>query len=519
MLRIGIDTGGTFTDFVVLDGDQVAVFKLPSTPDQPEKAVLAGLKRIVGEGREFLIQHGSTVATNAFLERKGAQCVLVTNMGFEDVIEIGRQNRPRLYNLTASRPKPLVSPKYRIGVKERSHWDGTKTVPLEKKSVDWVKSRVEQLKPESAAVVLLYSFLDPESENRLGEALESLGLPVSLSHQILPEFREYERTSTTLINAYVQPIMSRYLAGLTDDETACKGRLMVMQSNGGTISAETARKEPIRTLFSGPAGGVVGAFEIARQAGHEKIITFDMGGTSTDVCLCNGRIETTREAMIDHYPVSVQMIDIHSIGAGGGSIAWVDKGGLLKVGPRSAGADPGPICYGKGNEITVTDANLFLGRLDPDYFLGGELKLQPNRILPALNKLCRDLEESSQRSWDPREVAEGILAIANSQMERAIRVISLQRGYDTRDFSLVAFGGAGGSHACDLARSLLIPRILVPLNPGTLSASGILRSDIVRDASRTLVLTTDQEDFYKTCLLYTSPSPRDLSTSRMPSSA
>jgi N-methylhydantoinase A len=497
MLRIGIDTGGTFTDFVLFDGEQLKVFKVPSTRQEPEAAVLKGLERILSGKKNFLVQHGSTVATNAFLERKGARCVLVTNQGFEDLIEIGRQSRPGLYSLSASKPEPLVLQKNRIGVKERTLWDGQSLVALEKKSIDWVKSKAAQLKPESIAVVLLYSYLASQNEVRIGEALESIGVPISLSHRILPEFREYERTSTTVINAYVQPIMSRYLTGLCENPVMQKGRFTIMQSNGGSISAETAKNEPIRTLFSGPAGGVVGAFETARQAGFEKIITLDMGGTSTDVCLCNGKIETTNEASLDHYPVSVQMIGIHSIGAGGGSIAWVDKGGLLKVGPQSAGADPGPICYGSGTEVTVTDANVILGRLDPDFFLGGEIKLHPGRIQPALKKLGKQMRGSDKQNLEPEEIAEGIIKITNSQMERAIRVISLQKGFDTRYFTLVTFGGAGGFHACDLARSLMIPRVLVPLNPGTLSATGILRSDVVRDASQTVVMTSDQDKYFE----------------------
>ena len=489
-LRIGIDTGGTFTDFVVLDGEQVSVFKLPSTPTIPEQAVLEGVNRVASGAEEFLLQHGSTVATNALLERKGAKCALITNEGFEDIIEIGRQNRPGLYSLEPSRPEPLVSPRYRVGIRERTLWDGSELTPLEDKSLDWVKSRIEQLKPEAIAVVLLYSYLNPENELRIGKTLAEFGVPVSLSHEILPEFREYERTSTTVINAYVSPIMSRYLNALSENEVVKKGRLTIMQSNGGTILAESAQHAPVRTLFSGPAGGVVGAFQLARLAGFSKIISFDMGGTSTDVCLCNEKIETTNEASIDHAPVSIQMIGIHTVGAGGGSVAWVDEGGLLKVGPHSAGADPGPICYGKGTELTVTDANLFLGRLDPDYFLGGQMSLHPEKIEPALQKLGSNLNTYSQESWEPLEIAEGITKIANSQMESALRVISLEKGYDTRDFTLVTFGGAGGLHACELARSLLIPRVLVPLHPGALSAIGILRSDIVLDSSMTEVIAS-----------------------------
>ncbi len=494
MLRIGIDTGGTFTDFVVLDGDQLTVFKLPSTPVEPEKAVLEGLGRLT-EGREgYALQHGSTVATNAFLERKGARCLLVTNQGFEDILEIGRQNRPGLYKLGSSRPEPLVPERYRIGIKERTLWDGSSWVPLENKSLDWLKTKVQQLRPEAIAVVLLYSYLNPDNEVRIGEALAEFSVPIALSHKILPEFREFERTSTTVLNAYVQPIMARYLSALRSSESVQRGSLTIMQSNGGSISSESAEREPVRTLFSGPAGGVVGAFEVARTAGFAKIITLDMGGTSTDVCLCDGRIETTNECVIDHHPVSIQTIGIHSVGAGGGSIAWIDDGGLLKVGPRSAGAEPGPICYGRGEEVTVTDANVFLGRLDPDFFLGGDIQLSPERIGPALDRLAAGLARPSDREWEQAEIAEGIIKIVNTQMERALRVISLQKGYDTREFTLVTFGGAGGLHACELARALMIPRVLVPMHPGALSALGILRADVVQDASQTLVTSTLDED-------------------------
>lgn len=498
MLRIGIDTGGTFTDFVVLDGQRMTVVKLPSTPKAPEQALLEGLARLLKGRNDFLLQHGSTVATNAFLERKGAKAALIANQGFEDLIEIGRQNRPELYNLQSSRPQPLITKKARIGIRERTSWDGRQLIPLEEKSLNWLKGKISQLNVDSVAVVLLYSFLNPENEMRIAGALADLGLPVSLSHQVLPEFREYERTSTTVVNAYVQPIMSGYLEALNSSDLVKRGKLTVMQSNGGVISARVAAAEPVRTLFSGPAGGVVGAFEVARQAGYDKVITFDMGGTSTDVCLCDGRIETTNEAQIDHYPISIQMIGIQTVGAGGGSIAWVDEGGLLKVGPQSAGADPGPVCYGKGRNITVTDANIYLERLEADYFLGGDMSLRPERIRPALNRLGKRLQKLGKREWKAHEIAEGIIRIVNSQMERALRLISLQRGYDTRDFSLVAFGGAGGLHACDLARSLLIPRVIVPPDPGALSAMGIVRSDIVQDSSVTHVVTANEKRFRET---------------------
>jgi len=493
MLRIGIDTGGTFTDFVVFDGESLSVFKLPSTPNEPHLAVLEGVVRSGGDREGFLLQHGSTVATNAFLERKGAKCVLVTNQGFEDILEIGRQNRPELYRLGSSRPEPLVPERQRIGIKERTLWDGSSLIPLEQKSLEWLKTKIQQLKPEAIAVVLLYSYLNPASENRIGQILADFDLPISLSHRVIPEFREFERTSTTVINAYVQPIMSKYLAALRENELVQKGSLTIMQSNGGSISPSWAEQEPVRTLFSGPAGGVVGAFEVARTAGYEKIITLDMGGTSTDVCLCDGRIETTNENVIGHHPISIQSIGIHSVGAGGGSIAWVDEGGLLKVGPRSAGADPGPLSYGRGTEPTVTDANVFLGRIDPDFFLGGDMKLFPEKIGEALDQLSASLTAVEGRTWATSEIAEGIIRIVNTQMERALRVISLQRGYDTRDFTLVTFGGAGALHACELARALLLPRVLVPVHPGALSAMGILRADVVQDISRTLVLSSEDK--------------------------
>ena len=492
MLRIGIDAGGTFTDFVVVEGAEISVFKMPSTPQRPAQAIIEGLRRIRGEHR--LIQHGTTVGTNALLERKGARTLLLTNQGFEDIIEIGRQNRPQLYSLSGSRPDPLVSPSHRVGVKERTSWSGRELITLEQKSLDWVRSKVEQIDPGAIAVVLLYSYLNPTPELRIAEALKSTGKPVSLSHKILPEFREFERTSATVINAYLSPVISSYLSKLKDSEELKGKKLTLMQSNGGTISAERAVEEPIRTILSGPAAGVVGAFDVARRAGFEKAITFDMGGTSTDVCLCDGRITTTREALIAGWPVPIQMIDMISVGAGGGSIASVDSAGVLKVGPESAGAHPGPMCYGIGEQITVTDANLYLGLLDPDWFLGGDFPLQPDKVEGGLEGLAAQLTEGSDTDWGPEAVARGIRSIVGAQMERTIRVASLEKGYDTRDYTLVSFGGAGGLHVCNLARSLLIPRIVVPLNPGTASALGTVQSDIRRDASVTILANSDDAD-------------------------
>ena len=488
--RIGVDTGGTFTDLVLLKDGALTIFKLPSTPDQPSVAVVEGLSKIVGDAEGFLIQHGSTVATNALIERKGARTLLLTTQGFEDVIEIGRQQRPGLYDLAASRPQSLVEPRYRIGVRERLAWDGSVLVPLEEKSLGWIVNRIGQLKPDAVAVVLLYSFVSPEHERQLGQVLREGEIPVSLSSEVLPEFREYERTSATVMNAYLTPVMSSYLGTLVKDELVQRGRLSVMQSNGGSVSPATASQFPVKTLFSGPAGGVAGAFELGKQAGFDQIITFDMGGTSTDVSLCDGQISTTREASVGGLPVPVQMIDIHTVGAGGGSVAWVDEGGLMRVGPLSAGADPGPVCYGKGDQLTVTDANLFLGLLDADWFLGGKFEVAPERIRPALEKLA---EKMGLGTDEPTliDLCRGVRRIVETQMESALRVISLENGYDTRTFSLVSFGGSGGLHACDLARNLLIPRVIVPVNPGVLSALGILAAEVAKDASRTVLIAAE----------------------------
>lgn len=484
-LRIGVDTGGTFTDFVVVDGNEISIFKVPSTPGSPGRALLKGLDMI--EGENPLVQLGSTVGTNAVLEHKGATVALLTNQGFEDIIEIGRQNRPQLYSLMASRAESLVPPSHRIGVRERTSWSGRELIGLEEKSLEWLKGRMDQLRPESIAVTLLYSYLNPTPEKRVAEALQGLDIPISLSHEILPEFREFERTSATVINAYLMPVIASYLQELQDSPLIQSGNLTVMQSNGGTISAERAAREPVRTIASGPAAGVVGAVQLGRRIDLEKVITFDMGGTSTDVCLCDGQIPSTKEAQIGGLPIPVQMIDIQSVGAGGGSIASVDPGGLLKVGPESAGADPGPVCYGKGDQVTVTDANLYLGLIDPEWFLGGEFQLAPNRIGARLKRLADEMETTSGETYDPETVASGIRTIVTGQMERAIRMASLERGYDTREFTLISYGGAGGLHVCDLARSLLIPQIVIPVNPGVLSALGALESDVKRDASRTIL--------------------------------
>ncbi|MBN2232603.1 MAG: hydantoinase/oxoprolinase family protein [Deltaproteobacteria bacterium] len=480
MLIIGVDTGGTFTDFIWHDGGQWHEHKRLSTPDNPAAAVLAGLREITGM-RPFAVCHGSTVATNAILEHRGARTALVTNRGFTDVIEIGRQQRPELYHLACRRTPPLVPETLRFGVAGRIGPDGDELVPLAENELPALATAIREARVESVAVCGLFSFANPAHERRLRDALTPLGIPVSLSAEVLPEFREYERTSTTVVNAYVAPVMDRYLAHLTD-RLGDRRPLRIMQSNGGSITAATARRESVRTILSGPAGGAVGAAAIGRTAGHEKLITFDMGGTSTDVALIDGRLPLTMEGGIAGLPVRVPMIDIHTVGAGGGSIAHLDAGGALNVGPRSAGADPGPVCYGRGTDITVTDANLYLGRLLSDRFLGGSMTLDRTRLKEPFAALAEKLRIT------PTELAEGILTIANTTMERAIRVISVERGHDPRDFALFSFGGAGGLHACFLAAQLGIPTVLVPCNPGLLSALGMLLADIVKDFSRTVML-------------------------------
>jgi len=483
MLIVGVDTGGTFTDFIWHDGSGWGEYKLLSTPHNPAEAVLAGLRHIAGEQPVDLV-HGSTVATNAILEKKGALTALVTNRGFEDVIEIGRQNRPELYSLHCQRNPPIVPPGYRFGLSGRIDQEGREIASLPQTELQQLKENLQRAQVESVAVCLLFSFANPEHEQRVGEALADLGVPVSLSHETLAEFREYERTSTTVINAYVAPKMRRYLTYLREQTRG--SRFRIMQSNGGSISAETAMKESVRTILSGPAGGAVGAREIGRQSGFDRLITFDMGGTSTDVCLIDGELPLTTESEIASYPVKVPMIDIHTVGAGGGSLALIDPGGSLQVGPQSAGADPGPICYGKGDRITVTDANLFLGRLVPEHFLGGAMRLQPQRLKKPFAELAGRLGLS------PVELAEGVLDIANATMERAIKVISVERGYDPREFTLFSFGGAGGMHAAFLARLLQMPRVLVPRNPGILSAAGMLMADVIKDYSQTVMRRADE---------------------------
>jgi len=484
-LTVGIDTGGTFTDFVVLGAGSIRVWKIPSTPWDPAQAVLQGLQDLgipTGETVEGVsLVHGTTVATNTLLERKGARTALITTEGFEDVLEIGRQARPKLYDLMQDRPPPLVPRDLRFGAPERVDAGGQVLRPLTPESARALARRVAEAGVEAVAVSLLFSFLNPQHEQVLKGALLALDPPpfLSLSSEVLPEFREYERTSTVTVNAYVGPVMARYLRRLGQ---ALGRAFRVMQSSGGSISAGSAAEQPVRTLLSGPAGGVVGAFAIASSAGFPEVITLDMGGTSTDVSLCPGRVQETTGTVLGGVPVSVPILDIHSVGAGGGSIARVDAGGALRVGPESVGADPGPACYGKGDQVAVTDANLLLGRLDPAFFLGGRMALDTERARWAMERLARAM------GADLRTTALGVVRVVNATMERAIRAISLERGYDPRRFTLLAFGGAGPMHACELAQELRIPRVLVPPFPGALSAFGVAIADVVKDYSRTVLL-------------------------------
>lgn len=477
---LAVDTGGTFTDLVLFRDGRVETLKVPSTPDDPSRAILAGVAQLLGDGSDFVLLHGSTVATNALLERKGARVALITNRHFEDILEIGRQDRPQLYALVGHRAPPLVARDDRFGIAGRVGPDGLEREPIDPAELADLPRRLAGA--EAIAICLLHSYGHPEHEEAVADAVAAMGLPISVSSRLLPEYREYERTSTTVVNAYVGPIMSRYLSRLETEAGA--RRVAIMGSNGGTLAVERAMREPAHTVLSGPAGGVVGAMTWARRAGAPHIVTFDMGGTSTDVSLCPGRPLHTREFEIDGQPVAVPVIDIHTVGAGGGSLASVDPGGALKVGPESAGAVPGPICYGRGGtRVTVTDAHVWLGRIPVDGFLGGSGSLDRDAIRAPMEQLAAELGTT------PELAAEGVLAVADTAMERALRVISVERGFDPADFSLVAFGGAGALHAASLTESLGAKEALIPPDPGLLSAWGILTAPLTRDASRTVLLT------------------------------
>jgi len=494
-LRIAVDTGGTFTDCVWVDRGRIRMLKIFSTPDDPSQAIVEALKKI-GRRDSLILLHGTTVGTNTLLQRKGARVALVTTAGFEDVIEIGRQARPKLYDFFFDRVQPLVPADLRFGVDERTCSDGEILREPSPADLRDLKNRVLEKKPEAIAISLLFSFANPKNEILVATALRDLGVPLSVSHKILPEFREYERTSTIVVNAYLQPVMQHYLESLEARAQARSGnkhevsaRIFVMQSSGGITALRSAVREPVRTVLSGPAGGVIGAVAMARRSGCERIISFDMGGTSTDVALVDREVRGANQTDIAGLPVGVPMLDIHTVGAGGGSIARFDAAGALRVGPESAGADPGPICYGRGTQPTVTDANLILGRLQADRFLGGDFALNLERTRRIVFAWLK--QQDCKLSLE--QFATGVIRVVNSTMEKAIRVVSIERGYDPREFALVAFGGAGGLHACELAAALRVPRVIVPARPGALSAFGILVSNVVKDYSRTVLWRTLDE--------------------------
>ena len=491
-VRIGIDTGGTFTDIVMSIGSKIFTHKILSDPQEPARTVLQGIRQIlekngISKHQDIEIIHGSTVATNTLLERQGAEILLITTEGFEDVLEIGRQARPDLYDLNMIKPFPLVSREKRFGVRERILHNGCIQTPIDTNQLDQIINQVDGNQISAIAVCFLFSYVNPKHEQIVEEKAIELNIPVSASHKILPEYREFERFSTTVANAYVLPKVNSYISKL---EMELPSPIRIMQSNGGSISAQTACNQPIRTALSGPAGGVIGAFKVAQTAGFGQVITFDMGGTSTDVSLCDAKISVTAENDISGIPIKIPMIDIHTVGSGGGSIAEIDSGGALKVGPRSAGAVPGPICYGEGNDFTVTDANLYLGRIDPSHFLGGHMPLHLDRVDKAIKNFAHRAELT------PIRLAEGIVDVANAKMERAIRVISIERGFDLRDFAMVSFGGAGGLHACDLARNLGISTIIIPPNCGLLSAYGMILSDVVKDYSQTVLRKSTETNVF-----------------------
>ncbi|MXV83283.1 hydantoinase/oxoprolinase family protein [Candidatus Poribacteria bacterium] len=540
--NIGVDTGGTFTDIVMRVNGDLFTHKVLSTPQNPALAVIQGVSEILHQHdtdteRKPDIVHGSTVATNALLERRGARIALVTTKDFEDILEIGRQARPDLYDFCVERPAPLVPADRRFGISERTLHTGEIQTEIEPSDLEALTSELSALELDAIAVCFLFAYVNPHNEQIVANYLSRLGIPVSCSHEVLPEYREYARFSTTVANAYIRPTLERHLSTLIDSDllrsfsetVACivpqahtrlapmeggsntknvekqsadtypqgkiKKPFRLMLSNGGCISAKIFQRSlqaenlrysresaGIRTVLSGPAGGVIGAYQVAKAAGYDQIITFDMGGTSTDVSLCNSGISLTTESTISGLPIKVPLIDINTVGAGGGSIATVDAGGALRVGPESAGADPGPICYGNnGTDVTVTDANLYLGRIAAAQFLGGAMSLDAD-------KTRTHIEEFAKRLGVPLlQAADGILKVANAAMERAIKVISVERGFDTRDFTLVSFGGAGGLHAAFMAENLGIETVLIPPNGGLLSAYGMLFADVVKDYSRTVL--------------------------------
>ncbi|HEY6434502.1 MAG TPA: hydantoinase/oxoprolinase family protein [Acetobacteraceae bacterium] len=494
--RIGVDSGGTFTDVCLFDDatGRIEVWKVPSTPDDPSRgiaqSVQEGVRRVDASAAGIsYFGHGTTVATNALIQHRGVPTGLITGDGFRDLLEIGRQKRPDLYDLQVDKPPVLVSRDRRWEVPERVRHDGSVETKLDEEAVRHAARQLRQAGVQAVAICFLYGFVRPQHE-QLAARIVAEEFPdafVCTGHEVAPEFREYERMSSAVVNAYLGPVMQGYIRRLGDRlrELGITATPHLTQSNGGVIGFEAAARLPVRTVLSGPSTGVVAAQEVGRMAGLPDLITFDMGGTSTDVALLqNGQCRLASEAVVHGYPIKAPMLDIHTVGAGGGSIAYVDSGGLLKVGPRSAGADPGPVCYGRGNtEPTVTDANLVLQTLNPTHLLGGRMPVRQDLARQAIAGLAERL------GLEVMETAQGIISVVTANMARAIRVISVQRGHDPRDYTLVAFGGAGPLHAARLARELEISRILVPRAPGILCAMGLLLTDLRADFATTRLHT------------------------------
>ena len=481
---VGVDTGGTFTDFVVLEENRLHTAKVLSTPEDPARAILAGFEQLGLAEKPLSVVHGTTVGTNAVLESKGAKVVLITNAGFADLLSLARQNRDDLYALDQPRVPEPVPAELCLETGGRISAEGEILEPLGEVELRRLGRKVRELEPEAVAVNLLFSFLAPEVEGQIAAVMPE-GVPVSLSSEVLPELREYERGIATWLNAAVGPKLGGYLkrlAGQLPDST-----LAVMQSDGTTVAADQASRRAVHLLLSGPAGGLAAGAHIGRETGEDLLLTFDMGGTSTDVALVHGRPELTRSGRIGRYPVAVPMVDMHTIGAGGGSLARVDEGGLLRVGPESAGADPGPVCYGAGGEtVTVTDANLVLGRIPAGVKLGGTHELDRDAAGEAMDRLAAEL------GMDRAGAAAGVIRVANEHMSRALRVMSAERGLDPARFCLMSFGGAGGLHVCELAESLGMTRALVPARAGVLSALGMLVAEPGRQFSAGFLKSADE---------------------------
>lgn len=468
---IGSDVGGTFTDTVFVSNGEISVSKVPTTPRDFTEGVINGIAQVSTQYKRII--HGMTVGTNAVLQRKGAKITLITNKGFKDILEIGRQNRPSLYDFFVNKPLPLVPRNRRIEVSGRINYKGEILENLQ-------ENITFPDKTEAVAVCLLHSYANPVHEKKIKSLIN---VPVCISSDIIPEFREYERMSTTVINAYLMPVIDTYLSAL---EKRVSSPLMVIESSGGIMSSQSARENPVHTVLSGPAGGVIASQFFGKVLGIDHMITLDMGGTSTDISVIKKDPIITTEGSIEGYPLKIPMIDIHTIGAGGGSIAWIDEGGALRVGPQSAEANPGPACYNRGGILpTVTDANLILGRLGK--YLGDDMEPDISLAEKSMKDIC------NKTGFDILEVASGIVKVATANMCQGIRVVSVERGHDPRDFVLLAFGGAGPLHACELAHELAIPRVLIPVYPGVFSALGMVVADIKHEFAITKRMTPKED--------------------------